>query len=131
MAGGRRHRRRRRGRHRRERRSRDMSQAELARALGLTFQQVQKYEKGLNRMLVGKFCQIAKSFGLTGSELLDKSEIDLEPDSSPPVVETEDDRAVRLFKAIPDRDIRKAVLRIMESLAGEPTARSPAIRAAE
>lgn len=82
-------------------------------------------------MLVGKFCQIAKSFGLTGSELLDKSEIDLEPDSSPPVVETEDDRAVRLFKAIPDRDIRKAVLRIMESLAGEPTARSPAIRAAE
>jgi transcriptional regulator with XRE-family HTH domain len=36
-----------------------MSQEALAEALGLTFQQVQKYEKGVNRISVGRLSQIA------------------------------------------------------------------------
>jgi len=38
----------------------DMSQTSLADALGLTFQQVQKYEKGVNRVGGGRLQQIAK-----------------------------------------------------------------------
>lgn len=36
-----------------------MSQSDLARALGITFQQVQKYERGSNRVSVGKMYRLA------------------------------------------------------------------------
>src|SRR6266508_6549705 len=36
-----------------------MSQTELANALGVTFQQVQKYEKGVNRVGAGRLAKIA------------------------------------------------------------------------
>ncbi|OYQ37788.1 hypothetical protein CHU95_00300 [Niveispirillum lacus] len=36
-----------------------MSQSDLARALGITFQQVQKYERGSNRVSVGKLYRLA------------------------------------------------------------------------
>jgi transcriptional regulator with XRE-family HTH domain len=37
-----------------------LSQTKLADALGLTFQQVQKYEKGANRIGAGRLRQIAQ-----------------------------------------------------------------------
>lgn len=37
-----------------------MSQSDLARSLGLTFQQVQKYERGSNRVSVGKLVRMAE-----------------------------------------------------------------------
>src|SRR6516164_965266 len=36
-----------------------MSQTELANSLGVTFQQVQKYEKGVNRVGAGRLAKIA------------------------------------------------------------------------
>ncbi|MGB9364577.1 MAG: helix-turn-helix transcriptional regulator [Xanthobacteraceae bacterium] len=41
--------------------SRRMSQEELAKSLGLTFQQVQKYEKGVNRVSASRLHQIARA----------------------------------------------------------------------
>lgn len=41
-----------------------MSQSDLARKLGVSFQQVQKYEKGMNRIGAGRLPQIAKIFGV-------------------------------------------------------------------
>jgi transcriptional regulator with XRE-family HTH domain len=38
----------------------DMSQQELAAALGISFQQVQKYEQGLNRIGAGRLQQLAE-----------------------------------------------------------------------
>jgi transcriptional regulator with XRE-family HTH domain len=40
-----------------------MSQEELASLLGVSFQQVQKYEKGINRVSAVRLEQIAKAFG--------------------------------------------------------------------
>lgn len=42
-----------------------MSQSQLADALGLTFQQVQKYERGSNRVSASKLYEIAQTLGLT------------------------------------------------------------------
>ena len=42
-----------------------MSQQSLARKLGLTFQQVQKYEKGENRIGFSRICDIADVLGTT------------------------------------------------------------------
>lgn len=47
------------GRIRLRRGMRGMSQSDLARALGITFQQVQKYERGSNRVSVGKLYRLA------------------------------------------------------------------------
>jgi transcriptional regulator with XRE-family HTH domain len=41
-----------------------MSQTELANALGVTFQQVQKYEKGVNRVGAGRLAKIADTLGV-------------------------------------------------------------------
>jgi transcriptional regulator with XRE-family HTH domain len=43
---------------------RGVSQTELAKALSLTFQQVQKYEKGTNRISASKLYEIANYFGV-------------------------------------------------------------------
>ena len=43
---------------------RGLSQSQLADAIGLTFQQVQKYEKGTNRVSAGRLQQIADKLGV-------------------------------------------------------------------
>ncbi len=41
-----------------------LSQERLAELLGLTFQQIQKYENGSNRVSAGRLCQIAQACGV-------------------------------------------------------------------
>lgn len=52
------------GRVKRRRRDQGMSQTELADALGLTFQQVQKYERGANRISASKLYEIAMALNV-------------------------------------------------------------------
>lgn len=60
-----------------ERKARGISQTALADKLGVTFQQVQKYEKGANRVGAGRLTKIAEVLGITvgtfftGKEVLD------------------------------------------------------------
>ena len=49
---------------RKRRRMLGMSQEKLARAFGLTFQQIQKYEKGVNRMGASRLQQAADLLGV-------------------------------------------------------------------
>lgn len=51
--------------------SRGLSQTELANRIGVTFQQVQKYESGGNRISMGRLTRIAKLFGVSVPYLLD------------------------------------------------------------
>jgi transcriptional regulator with XRE-family HTH domain len=48
-----------------------MSQSDLARRLGVSFQQVQKYEKGMNRVGAGLLPQIAETFEIPIGALFD------------------------------------------------------------
>ena len=50
--------------------ARGMSQAALAENLGITFQQIQKYERGANRISASKLIEIARALGLPPAELL-------------------------------------------------------------
>lgn len=47
------------------RKSVSVSQKELAGAIGITFQQIQKYENGLNRISAGKLNEIARFFNVS------------------------------------------------------------------
>ena len=49
------------------------SQKDLARRLGVTFQQVQKYETGGNRISAGRLQTIAECFEMTIGQLIDGS----------------------------------------------------------
>src|ERR1700730_16985966 len=48
-----------------------MSQTDLADRLDVTFQQVQKYEKGVNRVGAGRLEQIAEAIGVTPALFFD------------------------------------------------------------
>jgi transcriptional regulator with XRE-family HTH domain len=52
------------------RKSRAYSQADLASALGVTFQQIQRYEYGLNRISVSVLVRAALSLQISPSDLL-------------------------------------------------------------
>ena len=65
------------------RRELGLTQTELSRAIGVTFQQVQKYEKGANRISASKLWDIARFFkvdigyffeGLSGAQLAGMAE---------------------------------------------------------
>jgi transcriptional regulator with XRE-family HTH domain len=56
------------------RKIRGVSQEELANRVGLTFQQIQKYERGANRISASKLKAISEALGVSMSSLLGESE---------------------------------------------------------
>ena len=102
-----------------------MSQQALGRALDLTFQQVQKYERGVNRIGAGRLSQIAAiletsiGFFYEGAPTASGSanEKDAQMTSLTGFLATKDgQRLVRSFEAIPDGDLRHRVLALMVAL---------------
>ncbi len=57
------------------RKSSGMSQMQLAEKIGVSYQQVQKYEKGINRLSISRLKQIAGALGVMVNVFLD----DVEP----------------------------------------------------
>jgi transcriptional regulator with XRE-family HTH domain len=49
----------------------NISQTELGRQLGISFQQIQKYEKGVNRISAATLIEIARVFNVAPAALLD------------------------------------------------------------
>jgi transcriptional regulator with XRE-family HTH domain len=74
-----------------------MSQSDLAHKLGVSFQQIQKYEKGMNRVGAGRLPQIAKIFGIPINTLFDAN-ADTSPGKS---------MGTTPVKLIPDRNALK------------------------
>lgn len=52
-----------------------MSQEKLSEALGVTFQQIQKYEKGVNRVSGSRLIAMAAALNVPASDLLGETEI--------------------------------------------------------
>jgi transcriptional regulator with XRE-family HTH domain len=65
------------------RRDRGMSQTALASKLGLTFQQVQKYEKGTNRISASKLYEIADALGVELPSLFQGTEAETTVNAKP------------------------------------------------
>jgi transcriptional regulator with XRE-family HTH domain len=111
----------------------DMSQTEVADALGLTFQQVQKYEKGTNRIGASRLqhiCQILRvpiSFffeGLPASLGVGAGDQERIEISSPTYVDdflaTSDGLAlVKAFTQIRDVKLRRSIVLLVEQITSE------------
>lgn len=100
-----------------------MSQTELANNLGVTFQQVQKYEKGVNRVGAGRLARIAEvlnvpvSFFFSGDHT--PSEAADSVNSGLSFLETAGAvRLVRAYAQIEDPQIRRALVDLSEEIAG-------------
>lgn len=119
---------------------RGLTQVQLADELGLTFQQVQKYERGANRIGASRLFDVARvldiSIGyffeempqdiarrsparLKGEQLADGA------DSDSPFNKRETIELVRAYYAVRDQKVRKHVVAVLRALGGEPLEHFP------
>jgi transcriptional regulator with XRE-family HTH domain len=99
---------------------RGLSQTDLGRSLGITFQQVQKYEKGANRVGAGRLTRIAEVLTVPVAFFFGDHGSGKGADASEALGFLETSGAVRLVKAyaqIDDTDVRRALVDLAESIA--------------
>jgi len=106
-----------------------LSQERLATALDLTFQQVQKYERGANRIGAGRLYQLARALDVPVTYFFDDmvdaqypSTAAVHENSAPayqgdPMSQRETLLLVRAYYAIPDPAVRRRMLDLMRSMA--------------
>ena len=99
-----------------------LSQAGLAAAIGISFQQLQKYEKGANRVGAGRLVRIANALGVPVMALLAgvPGAARKTADASPValIAKAQPLRLAQAFAAIDDRPVRRALLAVAEEIAG-------------
>jgi transcriptional regulator with XRE-family HTH domain len=106
-----------------------VSQEKLSEALGITFQQVQKYESGANRVSSSRLYHISKILGTTISYFFDGHDGE-HANNIQQVAETknaledqdiflqkETINLVKVYYTIDDEDVRKKVLEMVKSIA--------------
>jgi Predicted transcriptional regulators len=107
-----------------------LSQTELAEKLGLTFQQIQKYEHGTNRIGAGRLYELAGIFNVPVQSLYPASTRDGEPvreqnidlqKVSAMVASTDGWRLCMAFLKIKDSKVRKSLIGLAEELASAET----------
>jgi transcriptional regulator with XRE-family HTH domain len=114
--------------------SRNLSQTELGNQIGVTFQQVQKYESGANRISMGRLTNVAKFFGVSVPYLLAGSK-QAELKSSAKNTDYTKNlemlgrigamRLLKAFAAIPAKpaSLRENIVRVVEGTAAAAAAR--------
>jgi transcriptional regulator with XRE-family HTH domain len=95
-----------------------MSQGDLAGKIGVTFQRVQKYEKGINRVGASRLSRIASVLGISIGELFESSEEKSAGSKSPFRLLAERD-ALRVLKAFPRMTDPRVRARLVESVADQ------------
>jgi transcriptional regulator with XRE-family HTH domain len=103
------------------RQDRRMSQTELARKIDVTFQQVQKYENGTNRVGSGRLFKIASTFGVPITAFFEGTHNTESGDGVPsPVAMLAGPYVLRLlqaFCAVENMDLRRSLAELSEQLA--------------
>jgi transcriptional regulator with XRE-family HTH domain len=103
-----------------------MSQEKLAEALGVTFQQVQKYENGTNRVSASRLHDMSKVLGVDISYFFDKAppastlkvaEKNANDDLGDVLERRETIHLLRAYYAIKDEAVRKKFLDMLKTLA--------------
>ena len=109
-----------------------MSQEKLGDALGLTFQQVQKYEKGTNRIgesrlqQISQILQVPVAFFFEGAPHVPGASGTVEMEAAPSPAYVADFLATsdglsltKAFMRIPDAKLRRRIVDLVEQIAGE------------
>jgi transcriptional regulator with XRE-family HTH domain len=74
-----------------------LSQSDIAKDIGVTFQQIQKYESGVNRISAGRLYQFATRYGIPVQDLFP-----MNPGTSDGVMRVEKLDEIAVFAATPE-----------------------------
>jgi transcriptional regulator with XRE-family HTH domain len=106
-----------------------ISQTELAEQIGVTFQQVQKYEKGTNRIGASRLSKIAGVLGVSVGDLFESSGQRADDASSPfrLLAETGALRVLKAYTRTTDTRIRHAIAELIEGIADSRPGKKSAV----
>jgi len=111
---------------------RRLSQSELGQRIGVSFQQVQKYENGANRVGAGRLTQVADALEVPLLSLFGGTTTwpDRQPDQSPRALLAKPHslRLLQGFDKLGSDATRSALLQLVETLAQDNAIRSKASR---
>lgn len=102
-----------------------MSQERLAEQLGITFQQVQKYEKGTNRISAGRLQEVASVLGADISFFFRGVGVDRSDAVPAAPLTTKALKLVAAFELIESESVRKSILALTRSLSGVREEQAP------
>jgi transcriptional regulator with XRE-family HTH domain len=106
--------------------ARGISQTALGSRIGVTFQQVQKYEKGVNRISASKIVEIANTLGVDVSDLFEgaaESTATSDARERDAYIPTAVDLSIiRTLSEIRDTKMKRRILDLISSLASETNA---------
>lgn len=104
-----------------------MSQTDLANELGITFQQIQKYEKGTNRISVSRLYRIAKLLGVSFDYFVDgfegsslKSRATPQQQRLEEMLTNKSTMKLAMYYQLLDEKLQQNILSIMKEMAGNP-----------
>ena len=108
---------------------RGISQSKLGDALNVTFQQVQKYEKGVNRISASRLYQISQTLDVPISYFFDELPDNISEPKAPglakgggfegdPLAKQETLQLVNAYYRLPSLKLRNTVRKLVQSLAG-------------
>jgi transcriptional regulator with XRE-family HTH domain len=97
------------------RKRKKLSQTELGEALGVSFQQIQKYERGTNRISFSALTKIAGALGCSAAYLVALVDGDEAAEGGPQSREATE--LVHLFSRIRSPELRQAVLNLAKAAA--------------
>jgi transcriptional regulator with XRE-family HTH domain len=96
----------------------EISQSELAEKLGVSFQQVQKYEKGLNRVGAHRLQQTATALDVPITFFYDGDGKSREVESLLFLDSSFSLRLLRAYTKIKDQTVQRQLVSLIESIAG-------------
>ncbi|PYI58960.1 MAG: transcriptional regulator [Verrucomicrobia bacterium] len=97
---------------------RGISQTVLAERIGVTFQQVRKYERGANRVGANRLSQIASVLDVSVGELFESSGAESPSLNSPGhlLAEPEALRVLKAYARTPSPRVRSGIAKLVESI---------------
>ena len=95
---------------------RGLSQQQLGKAIGVTFQQIQKYEKGINRMSASTLYRLSRALDVSVIEFFSGLEGVL-PDTKHLWLSKDEIKLLKTYRSIREPDAQKHVMKLVETVA--------------
>ncbi|MEW6003212.1 MAG: helix-turn-helix transcriptional regulator [Nitrospirota bacterium] len=106
------------GRVKRYRLAANMSQMALAEKIGISYQQLQKYEKGINEISIYRLHQIAEALRVPINSLLEGQEPEKIAEHISEYGQSKEERTLlNLFRRIDNKDVRRGLILQLKGMA--------------
>ncbi|MCE5194682.1 MAG: helix-turn-helix domain-containing protein [Nitrospiraceae bacterium] len=97
-----------------------LSQMGLAEKIGISYQQIQKYEKGLSEIRISRLSQIANALGMPASRFISSDDEKMFVSESASLYGSLDDdeiKLLKLFRTIKDKKLKNVFLMAIKGAA--------------